>query len=357
MVSCRIKNGGKVRKIGREFLFALPYNIVFCAVIALLFTLFAFAPRGKPSSFPINLLYSQCIGNLCCLFCICVHNFFNKTLALVLGHLAALSLGTVLGTLIASLITGTDPIFFVVEFPFFLKLFFGSLLFGTIIVYLWHLHEKLMATRTLAQEERIRRLSSEKEAIETNLKLLQAQIEPHFLFNTLSNILLLLDKDVEKGKSMLADLTHYLRTSLSKTRKEVSTLGQEVELIQGYLKIFKVRMGDRLDYAIDIPGDLKDSPLPPMLIQPLVENAIRHGLEPKVGGGAIEIRVRDNGEVLSITVADTGLGMQGGHEPGTGLENIRQRLHSLYGERGRLTLRENVPTGVIATLEVPHETL
>jgi sensor histidine kinase YesM len=230
------------------------------------------------------------------------------------------------------------------------------MLFGSIIIYFWHTHEKLMETKTMAQDERIRRLTSEKEAVESNLRLLQAQIEPHFLFNTLSNILSLLETDTKKGQSMLADLTHYLRTSLSKTRKDVSTLGQEMEMVRGYLKIFKVRMGDRLQYKVEMPDDLKDAPLSPMIVQPLVENAIRHGLEPKVGGGAIDIRAYQHKDRLVVAVADTGLGMQGDHEPGTGLNNIRERLKSLYGDRGRLTLRENDPTGVKAIIEVPHET-
>jgi LytS/YehU family sensor histidine kinase len=155
---------------------------------------------------------------------------------------------------------------------------------------------------------------------------------------------------------MLADLTHYLRTSLSKTRKDVSTLGQEMEMVRGYLKIFKVRMGDRLQYKVEIPDDLKDAPLSPMIVQPLVENAIRHGLEPKVGGGAIDIRAYQRKDRLVVAVADTGLGMQGDQEPGTGLNNIRERLKSLYGDRGRLILQENDPSGVKAIIEVPHET-
>jgi sensor histidine kinase YesM len=345
---------GISKEIGREFLIALPYNVIFCSVIAILFTLFSFAPKGEPTSFFVNLLYSQCIGNLCCLFCICAHNFFNKTITLIIGHGIALCLGTISGTLLASFILGSNPLFFVDEYLFFLKILFGTLIFGSIIVYFWHLHQNLVTTKTIAQEERIRRLSSEKETIEANLKLLQAQIEPHFLFNTLSNILLLLETDIEKGKAMLADLSQYLRTSLSIARKEVSTLGQEMDMIRGYLKIFKVRMGIRLTYRIEIPEDLRNIPMPPMLIQPLVENAIRHGLESKVGGGAIDISARKNENTLAVTIADTGLGMQDGHDPGTGLNNIRQRLLSLYGDRGRLILRENDPSGVTATIEVPH---
>jgi LytS/YehU family sensor histidine kinase len=206
----------------------------------------------------------------------------------------------------------------------------------------------------MVQEERIKRLTSEKEAIEANLRLLQAQIEPHFLFNTLSNILSLLDSDSEKGKSMLTSLTRYLRKSLSKVREYTSTVGQEMELIEDYLKIFKVRMGGRLLFKLDVSDSVRDLPLPPMLIQPLVENAIKHGLEPKVQGGEILIRGKENDSLLRLEIIDTGMGFNPGRKDGLGLANIRERLQALYGNDGRLVIEENQPGGVKAIIEVPY---
>jgi sensor histidine kinase YesM len=229
-----------------------------------------------------------------------------------------------------------------------------GLLFGSIISYFFVSRDTISATKALVQEERIKRLTSEKKAVESNLKLLQAQIEPHFLFNTLSNILSLLETDLEKGKCMLEDLIHYLRTSLSKTREDTTTIGQEIEMIRAYMNIFKVRMGDRLRYKMDIPDNLKNLPFSPMLIQPLVENAIKHGLEPKIEGGEVSISGEKIGETLRLEIADTGVGFYEESALGTGLSNIRERLQSLYGENGRLILEENRPCGLKAIIEVPH---
>jgi sensor histidine kinase YesM len=345
-----------LNKTGKKFLIAVPYNAVFCTIIAILLSILEFAPKGKEISFVDNFVFSQCIGGFCCLFSIGAHNAFkDRKVLLIAAFGVALGLGTIFGELLGSVILWINPLIFIREVGFFFKILFGATLFGSVIIYFWHTREKIIETKTMAQDERIKRLTSEKEMIETNLKLLQAQIEPHFLFNTLSNILSLLDRDPEKGKSMLADLTRYLRTSLSKTRKDVSTIGQEMALIEDYLRIFKVRMGDRLRYEIMVSNDLNDAPLPPMLIQPLVENAIKHGLEPKVGGGEILIRADQNEGILRVEVADTGLGLQDHEASGNGLTNIQQRLHSLFGDQGRLTLEENLPHGFKAVIEVPYE--
>jgi LytS/YehU family sensor histidine kinase len=209
--------------------------------------------------------------------------------------------------------------------------------------------------RELADQERIRRLTSEKQTIQTQLKLLQAQIEPHFLFNTLSTIASLLDTDADAGKAMLTDLTRYLRASLTTTRAARTTLGTELELIAAYLNILKGRMGRRLQVTIDIPEEMKPLPLAPMLIQPLVENAVIHGIDPQIEGGAIEIRVQRNDGAVEIVVADTGCGFSmDSRNGGVGIANVRERLAALYGDRGRLRFTENRPNGVRAIIEVPY---
>lgn len=227
-------------------------------------------------------------------------------------------------------------------------------MFGSIITYFFSSREQIAESQARIQEEKIKRLTSEKKAAEANLKLLQAQIEPHFLFNTLSNVLSLLDSNPKKGKSMLIDFIQYLRASLTKIRQEKATLGQEMDMIEAYLSIFKVRMGDRLHYKIDLPKNLKSISFPPMLIQPLVENAIKHGLEPKIDGGEILIRGIEKDGRLRLEVHDTGIGFKGEHDSGLGLSNIRERLSSIFGDNGRLRLEENSPHGLIATIEVPH---
>jgi sensor histidine kinase YesM len=227
-------------------------------------------------------------------------------------------------------------------------------MFGSIITYFFSSREQIAESEAQFQEEKIKRLTSEKKAAEANLKLIQAQIEPHFLFNTLSNILSLLDSNPTQGKSMLLDFIQYLRASLLKIREEKATLGQELEMIRAYLNIFKVRMGDRLHYKIDFSQHLKAIMFPPMLIQPLVENAIKHGLEPKVDGGEIFISGEVKNGTFRLAVADTGVGFSEQRECGMGLTSIRERLLSLYGDRGRLILEENQPHGFKATIEVPH---
>jgi sensor histidine kinase YesM len=228
-------------------------------------------------------------------------------------------------------------------------------MFGSVISYFFFSRERISQTEILVQEERIKRLAKEKEMAETNLKFLQAQIEPHFLFNTLSNILSLLDADLEKGKSMLTDFIHYLRMALPKTRGETTTIGQEIEMIESYLSIFKVRMGERLRYRVEIQDQIKDVPFPPMLIQPLVENAIKHGLEPKIEGGKLFIRGEKRGNIIRVEITDTGMGFSEDGDRGVGLSNVRERIQSLYADKGRLILKENRPFGVKAVIEIPHD--
>ena len=237
-----------------------------------------------------------------------------------------------------------------------LSVFYGKVrIFGGVIAFFFFSRKEIAQTRELADQERIQRLTSEKQTVQTQLKLLQAQIEPHFLFNTLSTIASLLDTDVAAGKSMLTDLTRYLRASLTTTRADQTTLGTELELVAAYLNILKGRMGRRLRVAIDIPEDLKPLPLAPMLIQPLVENAVIHGIDPQIEGGALEIHAHRNQGAVEIVVTDTGRGFttdsQGG---GMGITNVRDRLAALYGDKGRLRFTENRPSGVRATIEVPY---
>ena len=214
---------------------------------------------------------------------------------------------------------------------------------------------KTAAAQAHMQQERIMRLMSEKKAAEFHLKFLQAQIEPHFLFNTLSTILSLMDTDSRKGKAMLMDFIRYLRISLSKTRSESSTIDEEIRLITAYLNIFKVRMEDRLEFEIQLPDNLKQHAIPPMVVQPLVENALRHGLQNKCGGGKILIRAQRAGDRIRLEIADTGRGFDTERQGGTGLSNVRARLKSIYGDTARLILEDNRPSGLKATIEIPHD--
>lgn len=213
--------------------------------------------------------------------------------------------------------------------------------------------------RTSLEIERRKAADARQAETAARLALLQAQIEPHFLFNTLANVQSLIERDPARANAMLASLNHYLRGSLGRTRAATSTLGEELDLCEALLRIASIRLGDRLRYTFEIPVAARDLPFSPLLLQPLVENAIRHGIEPAVDGGEIRVRAQLAGDKLTLSVTDSGAGLMqtvaGALHGGVGLNNVRTRLSSLYGERGRLDIRANAApaTGVTATLQLP----
>jgi hypothetical protein len=190
---------------------------------------------------------------------------------------------------------------------------------------------------------------------EAKLQALQAQVEPHFLYNTLANVQALTEVDPGRANTMVGHLIQYLRNALPKMRESISSVGQEVELVRAYLNILQMRMGDRLTFDIAVPESLTAAPFPPLMLPSLVENAIKHGLEPQREGGNVHISAQAQDGRLRVTVADTGRGFADSIGTGVGLENIRERLGALYGEGAKLTLESNAAGGVIATIEVPME--
>lgn len=199
--------------------------------------------------------------------------------------------------------------------------------------------------------------AAERAAAEARLKLLQGQIEPHFLFNTLANVVSLIQADPARARRMLESFIDYLRASLGGLRREDHTLGHELALVTAYLSVLGQRMEERLQHTVDVPADLQALPVPALLVQPLVENAIHHGLEPKVEGGQVRVTARAQDGLLVITVADNGLGRLAATpaRPGSGtaLANIRERLQQAYGERGRLDLLDPPEGGCVARLQLP----
>ena len=208
-------------------------------------------------------------------------------------------------------------------------------------------------------DARTRAEAIERQALQAQLRLLQAQIEPHMLFNTLANLQGLIAIDPARAGAMLDHLIQYLRATLAATRQDSTTLAQEFDAVDAYLGLMAVRMGSRLRHRCMLPEALRAARLPPMLLQPLVENAIVHGLEPKVSGGEILVTAAQREGVLEIWVADTGLGLPDGDAApsggGIGLSTTRERLRALYGERASLTLAPNVPQGTLARLSLPLE--
>jgi len=199
-----------------------------------------------------------------------------------------------------------------------------------------------------------------RQVTEARLQTLQAQVEPHFLYNTLANVQALNEVDPPAANQMVGHLIQYLRASLPKMRESTSTVGQELELVRAFLNILQMRMGARLAFTVTAPDELLAYAFPPMMLPSLVENAVKHGLEPLRDGGRIDIvveRLQDgSGQTLRVAVKDTGKGLsdqapQTGS--GVGLSNLRERLAALYGGSGRFWITANEPKGVVATIEVP----
>jgi signal transduction histidine kinase len=192
----------------------------------------------------------------------------------------------------------------------------------------------------------------QRQAADAELRALQAQIEPHFLFNTLANAIALVDYQPQQAKRLLERFNEHLRATLAASRRTHTSLGDELQLLEGYLELMQMRMGRRLSYAIDVPEALRNLPFAPLLLQPLVENALAHGLEPKVEGGHIGVSAQRHGQRVRITVADTGLGMAAPASKGNGLgvTNVRQRLQALRGASASLNVQPHAE-GCAATLE------
>jgi signal transduction histidine kinase len=193
-----------------------------------------------------------------------------------------------------------------------------------------------------------------KQAIEAELKLMQAQVEPHFLFNTLASVQYLTETDPPKANMMLGHLLAYLRAALPQLRSNSSTLGQEIDLAQAYLSIMRMRMESRLAFVIDIPDELRRHAFPPMLLMSLVENAIKHGLEPQAAGGTVKLEASRRDDWLRVAVSDDGRGLADKVGNGVGLTNLRGRLRALYADRARFSLGEIAPHGARAVVEIPY---
>jgi sensor histidine kinase YesM len=211
--------------------------------------------------------------------------------------------------------------------------------------------EYVSLTERLRLESRQEQLS--RQMAETRLHLLQAQIEPHFLFNTLASAQQLAGGKAPEAAQLLGHLTRFLRAAMPRWREGEATLGQEIELVEAYLAIMQTRLGERLSYRIEMPAELSALPFPSAILMTLVENAIKHGIEPRKEGGEILVGVSRDGGRLVGTVADNGAGLAGTVGAGVGLDNIRERLKVRYGNAATLKLAANEPRGFVARLEMP----
>ncbi|MEO8303989.1 MAG: histidine kinase [Betaproteobacteria bacterium] len=255
-----------------------------------------------------------------------------KTLALV----------SVLGLILASLLKWQQPFLFVIVASLITKVVAGG---------------KRSAELTASQAtKRAETEQLERTVLEARMEALQAQIEPHFLFNTLASIDQLIQTDPPRASKMQQSLIRYLRSAMPQMRDgSRPTLGQQVNLSTAFLEIMAVRMEERLEPVVNVPEGLKSAVFPSMMLQTLVENAIKHGLEPKAAGGKLEISAEIVDGQLGVHVQDNGMGFMPKNDAGVGLANIRERLKALYNGRAELAITVPPAGGTCATIKVPYE--
>ena len=228
-------------------------------------------------------------------------------------------------------------------------------LLGGLLTFVGELYRREVASDRAAQRIAFDRVALDRDVNEARLQVLQAQIEPHFLFNTLANARRLYVEDPSAGSRMLASLIRYLEVALPTVRSSDSTLGRDVELVTAYLQIQQIRMGSRLRFEIDVPESLRACRVPSMGLLTLAENAVKHGISASIEGGLIRIVARAEAGQLVLEVADTGVGIKSASGSGIGLANLRGRLAADFDHRASLALANNVMGGATATVVVPMQ--
>jgi signal transduction histidine kinase len=341
----------------RRFAIDVAITAVFNLAIALIVT-YVIRLHG---SFFDNFVISMCIGTL-------MVSFIDGGRLLLWGldkpprlpflllFIAALPSARYLGNHLAGALLGIPPENIAAvragnEISFFVMFLFTCL---SIAWFFWN-RGRVEVLKAEAEAAKARAAAIEKQAMQAQLQMLQAQIEPHMLFNTLANLQGLIAVDPPRAQHMLDQLIQYLRATLSTSRAERVSLASEFALMDAYLGLMQVRMGARLRYTLQLPDALRDTVVAPMLLQPLVENAIKHGLEPKIDGGEVLVRAEREANMLILSVTDTGLGLDTAPQAGDGIgtANVRERLHALYGARAAFDLLPNEPAGTVARLRIP----
>ena len=300
------------------------------------------------------LVSALCVGYTSMLLFTLAGNVRQSVLPREAMQVLAVVVGSFLGTVLTGIVKGRDLSQMFSERLSGVMVTMGlGIGVGCVVVAALLLREKHARDQARILRAEAERHQLEKNVLEARLALMQAQVEPHFLFNTLANVQHLVETDPPAASRVLASLIRYLRAALPRMREASTDLGREIDMARAFLEIQQVRMGSRLEFSIDVPDDLKSRPFPPMMLISLVENAIKHGVDPCCECGSIAIRAREEGGRLRVSVADTGEGVVPQKGGGVGLANIRERLKALYGASAHLVLEENRPHGVVASIEVP----
>jgi signal transduction histidine kinase len=333
----------------------LPWKsaLTVCGVSSLIAVLLALM-EGHYDAFPSELLLSNAIGFSIWLAIETIRRVSHARVGLPSALFMAVPLGIIVGAKFAAWLGAYDVLAVWTHDPIKQwKSISLSLLFAGSASVFVSVSVNAANYRAELETERRRSAEASRSQAVAELALLQAQIEPHFLFNTLAHVQSAIDEEPAVGKAMLEHLIRYLRGTLQRSRRPTYALGEEQSLIESLLAIAAIRLGTRLRYAVSFAETLRDVTLPPLLLQPLVENAIKHGIEPSLDGGEIEVHGELVDATLVFRVTDTGVGLRDTAPEGVGLSNVRARLASLYGDRGRLTLQRNHPRGTVAELHLP----
>ena len=354
-----------VQRVGPYWL-QLVWTFIFSAALALFFTLlgFAFAARGAKGLGSV-VFWLQWLGkNL--VTCLIVGYTIHALFELALRLLGRARLRLLKGWRATVFYAGVPLLGVAIGWPLGVWVALGHVptwLLGSRGGLMGALTTALLISLALHYyfAAKAQQFEAERRASEAQLRLLQAQMEPHFLFNTLANVQSLIDREPAQAKEMLEAFTDYLRATLTQLRQADSTVAAELALAQAYLNLLATRMHGRLHFSIHADDAATQAVLPPLLLQPLVENALHHGLESKVEGGSIHIKATVSGRLLTLEVRDDGLGL---HAPsrrrmregaGVALDNLRQRLQSRYGDSAAFTLSDAAP-GTLARITLPLET-
>ncbi len=336
---------------------SLP-SLTINTVIALSLTAFG------DGDFASNLVYSHCIGiSIWLLIEVGLHflmpNRKQQWRRLYLIVPLGVTVGYLVGLYTAAWLMGhpTDGIWS--EHP---RLVLGYLLMslaaGGAMSYYFLSREQLAAAREDTAQAAAQTEAAQRQATESKLLLLQSQLEPHMLFNTLANLRALIGTNPVAATDMLDRLNAYLRATLSASRASSHSVRAEFDRLHDYLELMAVRMGPRLRYTLELPPELAELTMPPLLLQPLVENAIKHGLEPKVEGGTVTVRARHAAGRLTLEVQDSGVGLPSDQalSDGFGLVQVRERLATSYGAQGTVELTAGATAGTCVSVTFPSET-
>ena len=321
-------------------------TVAFCTLVATVLTFL----NGEVW---LNYVASYSIGMTCMSLQLWVHErrpeSWNREWVTVITGIVSLAIGLLLGGALGAF----DPFFFYRTNPIGLVIGGIACVVAAFVILLMGYIRDLETERDAVRQQE---LVMERELATAQLRTLQAQIEPHFLFNTLANVQALIGRDPSTASELLDSLTHLFRVSLDYSRLSIGTVKKEIELVSSYLAVQEVRMGERLTFNIDVESDLNEFELPPFLIQPLVENAIKHGLEPSAKPGSLEVQIARVESTIQIVVTNT-------REPdhvnvegeGIGIENVKERLNSVYSNAAKLQIDHSASDLFRVTIQLPLE--